>query len=214
MALIDAAAHRSASVMSIDPVIAAWVRETDFRAIAEDFPHVWRRLAIEMSERLRQRNRFHTPPNARPHLFIGSSKETLGIALALQSALSGEDLVVRVWTDGIFEAGETSIDSLLAEMDEADFAVLILGSDDLVEIRGSVAFAPRDNVVFELGLFMGRLGKGRALVLKRTGEDLRIPTDLLGLTPLETDSTAGPLDVGVQEVAAHLRKIIAKLGPR
>ena len=78
---------------------------------------------------------------------------------------------------------ELSIDSLLRALDRVDFAILVLTRDDLVSRRGGSAPSPRDNVIFELGLFMGRLGRLRTfIVMDDVDSSVRLPSDLAGVT--------------------------------
>ena len=82
----------------------------------------------------------------------------------------------------MFVPGQTSIENLVAALSRFDFAVLILTPDDLLQYRSTEVFGPRDNVIFELGLFMGRLGRDRTFILQQSGSGLKIPTDLSGVT--------------------------------
>ena len=66
-------------------------------------------------------------------------------------------------------------------MDAADFAILLLTPDDTTTSRDQQRFAPRDNVVFELGLFMGCMGRQRCFLIQEDNRELRLPTDLLGV---------------------------------
>jgi CRP/FNR family cyclic AMP-dependent transcriptional regulator len=212
MALVDPAAKRSAAVIARELVVALRVSEETFFDVASKNPEMWKRIAIELARRLRQRNVFHRIPNPLPRIFIGCSTEMLPVGRVVADALAGETTVVRLWAEGVFRAGETSIESLLAEVDESDFAVLILGPDDVVSLRGEELFAPRDNVVFELGLFMGAIGRGRALLMRAGGTELRIPTDLLGLTPITYDATE--LELGIHSAAQEIQRIITAMGSR
>ena len=85
------------------------------------------------------------------------------------------------WTDGVFEPSASFLSTLLAKADDSDFAVLVAGRDDVAVWRGDNVTIPRDNVTFELGLFMGSLGKERTfLVCPDPGP--KLPTDLDGIT--------------------------------
>src|SRR5262249_3589246 len=118
---------------------------------------------------------------ARPTLFIGSSSESLDIAYAAQRNLENVAEVV-VWTQGIFELTKSHLESLLDALDDTDFGLFIFGADDLTKIRGAELTTVRDNVVFELGLFIGRLGRGCSYVLMPVGvPDIHLPSDLLGI---------------------------------
>jgi len=124
---------------------------------------------------------------ARPRLFIGSSKERLDYAYAIQQNLE-DDAEVTVWTQGIFELNKTSVESLVKALDKFDFALFVFAPSDTLRLRQSKYKAVRDNVVFELGLFMGKLGRERTFIVAPKGSaDLRIPTDLAGITPGKFD---------------------------
>ena len=65
---------------------------------------------------------------------------------------------------------------------EVDFAVFVFAQDDWTTTDASQPSqaSPRDNVVFEAGLFGGAPGIRRTLILH--ANDAKLPTDLLGLT--------------------------------
>ena len=63
------------------------------------------------------------------------------------------------------------IENLERELAGADFAILVLVADDLVESRGATQNAPRDNVIWEHGFFTGGLGRGRVFIVKPRGVD-------------------------------------------
>ena len=118
----------------------------------------------------------------KPTLFVGSSRENVGIAYAIQENLDN-DVDVTVWDQGIFEAGHFNLESLQTSLERSDFGVFVCAPDDLTRIRGEDHRTVRDNVVFELGLFVGRLGRERTFILMPRGvDDLHIPTDLFGLS--------------------------------
>ncbi|RYD39910.1 MAG: cyclic nucleotide-binding protein, partial [Verrucomicrobiaceae bacterium] len=73
----------------------------------------------------------------------------------------------------------------------------------------------RDNVVFELGFFMGRLGKARSFLVERRGEEVKLPSDLLGLTTLayRWSGDQKELSAAIAPVANRLRQIFSDLGP-
>jgi predicted nucleotide-binding protein len=111
-----------------------------------------------------------------------------GFQKALQASL--------LWSDGVFGASSFAIESLETQIGIADFAVLVVGPDDQVTSRGVASDAPRDNVVFEVGLFMGALSRSRTFLLAPMGRKVKIPTDLLGLTTLQFDPAASnPADL-------------------
>jgi len=73
--------------------------------------------------------------------------------------------------------------------------------------EGGGQASPRDNVVFEAGLFGGVLGMRRTFILHAKGA--KLPTDLLGLTCVRYDETT-PTEIGV--INEKLRKAIENEG--
>src|SRR5881296_938835 len=119
---------------------------------------------------------------AKPTLFIGSSAEGLAVAKAIQVGLA-DVAEVTVWDDGIFDLTESTLTSLLQALARFDFGVFVLSPDDILRIREKEFRAVRDNVVFELGLFLGRLGSERTFFVRPSGDtDLHLPSDLMGRT--------------------------------
>src|SRR5206468_5447650 len=114
-------------------------------------------------------------------LFVGCSTESLPAARVIQDGLAYDPVTVRLWTDAVFGASSYTMDDLEKQLDDSDFAVLVLGPDDRVFSRGEEALAPRDNVILELGLFMGKLGRRRTYIVQPRGLDLKLPSNLLGL---------------------------------
>lgn len=215
MAVVEPGQPRSASVVAMDDVVIARLSAAAFMEIAESKPALWRNIARELSARLRQRNQFITRPNSLPVLFVGCSEESLPAARAIQSALAHEPMNVRVWTDGIFRASQFPIESLELELTRADFAALVLAGDDTVVSRNIASNAPRDNIVFELGLFMGALGRSRTFLVQPRDGELKIPTDLMGITPLTYESgQEGTISMLVAPVCNELRNTILAAGPR
>lgn len=213
MALVDPAARRSASVIALEESVVAKVRESDFSRIAAGQPDLWRRVAQTLARRLHQRNHLVTERRRNPLLFIGSSSEALPLATALAESFAGDVFEVRLWTDSVFKPSKANIEALEAQIKLSDFAVLVLTPDDKVTSRGSEQLAPRDNIVFELGLFMGAVGRNRTFLLTARGTDVKIPTDLLGITPLQyvPDSRKSFADQ-IANVTKDLREIVLELG--
>lgn len=213
MALVDGSARRSATVTALKPVCALKVSEPAFRAIATDHPLIWRAIACVVADRLRQRVQFHQPPNERPTLFLGSSVEGLPVAKQVQLGLKHTPLTVQLWTSGVFGPGGVAIDSLISAVDRSDFAAFVFGPDDKVTSRAAEYLAPRDNVVFELGLFMGRLNRDRCFLVREHSTDIKVPSDLLGITPITYVLRArDDLPSTLATVCTELEEVIGRLG--
>ncbi|MEO8326190.1 MAG: nucleotide-binding protein [Nitrospirota bacterium] len=119
----------------------------------------------------------------KPRVFVGSSTEALEVAHAIQENLE-HDALCKVWTQGIFDLSGSALDNLLNASLNFDFAVFVFQPDDITKIRASTAKTVRDNVVFELGLFIGKLGKEKVYFLvPAKSEGMHLPTDLLGIIP-------------------------------
>ena len=215
MAVVDPGQPRSASAVADGEVVVARVSARTFINLAEANARLWRNIARTLAERLRQRNRFVSSMNPRPVLFVGCSTESLPVAQAIQSALSHDPNEVKVWTDDIFEASDFPILSLERELSIVDFAVLLLSPDDTVISRETTSDAPRDNIVFELGLFMGALGHSRTFLVYPYSIDIKIPTDLAGITPLTYEQRPQcELPSAIAPMCIQLRNRILKVGPR
>jgi predicted nucleotide-binding protein len=214
MALLGVGALRSASVIARETVVTARVTEADFTAVAAAHPEAWRRIAAELGDRLRQRTRFIRQRNVTPILFVGSSRESLPIVEALVDGWKSSPFIVRPWTGGVFTPSQFPIDDLARQLAACDFAALVLGPDDQVLSRGVTSNAPRDNVLFELGLFMGAIERARTLFIIPGDVDVKIPTDILGLNPLRFVSRTGSLADNVAPVCSDIAALIQRMGPR
>lgn len=112
-------------------------------------------------------------------IFIGSSSEGLPVARAVKQQFSDVHDVV-IWNEGVFQVNESYLESLVRAADLFDFAILCLTPDDVTKSRGEEKDSPRDNVLFELGLFMGRLGRKRAFIV--CDDSIKILSDFQGIT--------------------------------
>jgi hypothetical protein len=122
--------------------------------------------------------------NPKPTMFIGSSSEGKHIADAIHANLE-RDIETTVWDKNIFLPSEGFLESLVKAVNRFDFGVFVLSRDDAAVIRKEEVSVARDNVIFEAGMFAGKLGRERvSLVVPDDGEKLRLPTDLLGTTTL------------------------------
>ncbi len=215
MALIDPSQPRSASAVAAEPTVGLVVSEEHFTAVASRFPHMWRQIAKEISERLRQRNKFIRPSNPVPFMFVACASESLPVAKALQSYFEEVEVVVEVWTDNVFKPSQGTMESLEGKLSTADFAVAIFSADDRIESRGEEKVAPRDNTVFELGLFAGAIGRERSFFAVQKGADIKVPSDLAGISSLRydlpEDQETGP---DIAEACSQILERISALGPR
>lgn len=214
MAIVNPSERRSATLTAIDDVVALKVTEVDFHSAADAFPHIWRSLAIVSANRLRQRSAFFTTPNDNPVLFIGCSSESVRIAEEIQLLLKHNAIDVQIWTNGVFSPSKTTIEDLQDAANRADFAAFLFAADDVVISRGKESDAPRDNTVFELGYFMGKLDRTRTFIIKDRDTDIKIPSDLLNIAQVTYVQKGSDLETALAPACTEIRKAIEKIGAK
>ena len=149
----------------------------------------------------------------KPHIFLGSSGKQKKLLQALTRGL--EDVAhVEPWTTS-FTPGTTTLERLLELAQEVDFAAFVFARDDWTtnspsesDPPGSGQASPRDNVVFEAGLFGSALGMRRTFILHATGA--KLPSDLLGLTCVRYEEAVTAVDMRI--VNQKLRQAIESEG--
>jgi len=120
-----------------------------------------------------------------PRVFLGSATESLDVVDVIKARLKSSADVVAWNDDSVFPPSQYLLETLLGLSRSFDFAVLIFGSEDEVISRGDRSVVPRDNVVFELGLFMSQLDRPRTFVVRPAGTSkYRVLSDLGGFTLL------------------------------
>ena len=144
---------------------------------------------------------------SQPSIFLGSSVEQLDMAREIAGKL-GYSAVVHIWDD-IFPPGQTTLNSLIDKANEVDFAAFIFAPDDQVISRSKESQGPRDNVVFEAGLFGGILGMERSMIIHARGA--KLPSDLQGLTPISYDPQHS-LTQRASHAAHELKKVMEERG--
>ena len=148
----------------------------------------------------------------KPRIFLGSSGKQQKLLQGLTRGL--EDVAhVEPWTTS-FNPGTTTLERLLELAREVDFAVFVFARDDWTtdsppasDPAASGQASPRDNVVFEAGLFGAALGMRRTFILHASGA--KLPSDLLGLTCVRYDTTTA---ADMRVVNQKLRKAIENEG--
>lgn len=159
-----------------------------------------------------------TPAPSRARVLIGSSAEGLPLANKIQELLS-YDVSAIVWNQGtVFGLGDSTLEALERAVREYDFAIFVFTPDDELHTRGETRPVARDNVLFELGLFIGRLTRHRAFVVHPRKRVIALPSDLSGITlatydPDEPDLAAalGPV---CNQIREQIREAINAIAPR
>jgi predicted nucleotide-binding protein len=80
--------------------------------------------------------------------------------------------------------GRTIIEKF-TDYSDVSFAVVLLSPDDLAHSKNKTQkdakFRARQNVIFELGFFVGKLGRNRVLVLYQEEKNFEMPSDYSGV---------------------------------
>jgi predicted nucleotide-binding protein len=143
--------------------------------------------------------------NPRAKAFIGSSSEGLPIARKLQSLLK-DDLRCVLWNqETVFGLGEATIESLENAVHEFSFGIFVFTPDDYIVSREIKKPVGRDNVLFELGLFIGKLSRRRAFLVHPAKEAISLPSDLFGMATATYDPEEVELAVSLGPVAEQIR---------
>lgn len=125
----------------------------------------------------------------KPRIFIACSSEALDNANILQTSLSNW-AYPEVWSQGFFNLTATNIENLEKNLPTFDICILLITPDDKGIIKRKNCFIPRDNIIFEMGMAIGCLGRRRTFLIKPKSVKIKLPTDILGITPLEYDFQA------------------------
>ncbi|MFR9709220.1 TIR domain-containing protein [Paenibacillus sp. MB22_1] len=161
----------------------------------------------------------------KPNVFIGSSREAMDIANGIHAQIN-RYAQVTPWYAGAFEGNDYTMESLEKQLRRNDFGVFIFAPDDVALHRGKFVFITRDNTLFEMGLFWGRLGRRRVFAIIpqeiRERDDLiqgenvseyHLLSDLQGLTLLRYEvRTDGNEEAAVAVACRSLIKAILAEG--
>lgn len=147
-------------------------------------------------------------------LFIASSAEKLGVADAFNVNLD-HDFEVSIWKNGTFDLSSVTINAVVEKSSAVDFALFVFAPDDEALIREQHQNVIRDNVLFELGLFIGAIGLERCFIVRPRGVELRLPTDLLGVTMADYEAGRSDGDMGsaTNQACTLIKNAAKKLGP-
>ena len=150
-------------------------------------------------------------------VFVASSSEQIAVARTVANALKTSQLEPKVWDEETFSFSDSYIESLESELDRADFAIVIVTGDDSANVRNKTVNLPRDNVIFELGLFTGRLGRKRCFFLIDGASETQLASDLSGVNPVKFYGDGASTDPGRRSLEAQLERLRSQMlaqGPR
>lgn len=211
MSALNPSKARSATLIAMVDTVAVKVDVDSFAELLDKYPIAYKLLLIDQSDRLEERNGLINPCNQKPRLFIVSTVEALGIADDIKLHLDHTDIEVTLWSEpDAFQAGSFVLESLEQSVKTHDFGLAIMTADDVVISRDVESAAPRDNVIFELGLFMGHLGRERTLLAFPRGQESKLASDLQGVTSLTYRDDGNNIDT--KNLATQLTRIIKDKG--
>ena len=147
----------------------------------------------------------------KPTIFIASSSEAISVAEAVHIKLE-QEMRVKLW-ENAFDLSSITITTLIGKTKEADYAVFVFHADDKTLIREREYSTVRDNVVLELGMFIGALGLEKCFILvpKSAETTFRLPTDLAGVTASFYDDQEPDLTDAVTGSCAKIKQSVKKL---
>jgi CRP/FNR family cyclic AMP-dependent transcriptional regulator len=212
MAMIDPMSVRSATVVAVEDTVALRVPEPAFSTIANQYPVLWRRLAIDLAGRSRASNKLIQQVNERAVLFLAASPEQLSAAELIRTELARDKIIVRLWLRNAFAAGRDTLEELNRLVSTSDFAV-ILCPDELLRSRngdGSV----RDNLLLEVGMSAGVLGHARMLLVTIAGSDAVKTAEPLQVLSPDISITKRDFDNQIASLCSEIRNRAQFFGVR
>lgn len=142
----------------------------------------------------------------KPKVFIGSSSEALPVVRVVENALS-KTCDVFAWDTNPVKPSQYLFEGLLEISESVDFAILILSPDDQLNHRDNQYNAPRDNVIFESGIFMSKVGRERVFLLSAGGENLKYPTDIAPIQRVSYQDLDQSLLAAVESVSERIKSL-------
>lgn len=141
-------------------------------------------------------------------IFIGSSSEGLEIARKIQTELYHE-FDVEIWNQGTFDQlGKSFLECLESATNKFDYGIFIFSPDDTIYSRGEQKLIARDNVIFELGLFAGKLTRFKSFIVHPTDVNIHILSDFDGITKAGYKSNTENLKASLGPVCERIRESI------
>jgi len=141
-------------------------------------------------------------------IFIGSSSEGLAVAERVKAYFS-EKFEPALCNEDVFKLNVSYLKSLVDAANLFDFAILIFTPDDITYSRDNEKSSARDNLIFEQGLFLGRLGTKRSFILCE--ESVDILSDYSGITiSMFKEGDAESLTAACQKIELAMDEALQK----
>jgi CRP/FNR family cyclic AMP-dependent transcriptional regulator len=213
MALLLPMQRRAASVTAHENSTVVRLSGQQLTDLASRFPQIWRCFALELAHRLLQRNTVATGVSEKLRLLLISSAAASPIAKVIQKAFEPDGFEIAAWTEGSFRHSRYAVENLEQRLDQTDVAIAIAEPEESGGSAGHAKGAPHDNVIFELGFFMGRLGRHRTFLIEPRGEELKLPAGLAGINVI-TWKYGDDLEAALTPACKKLRTALGELGPK
>ena len=144
----------------------------------------------------------------KPKIFIGSSAEGLEVARKIKQELD-HDFEIAIWNQGIFDnLGLSFLETLEETVKKYDYGIFVFTPDDRIESRGDVKMSARDNVIFELGLFVGKLSRKKAFIVHPKNKRLKLLSDYDGIVKADYDEDTSNLQAALGTACEKIRTSI------
>jgi hypothetical protein len=141
----------------------------------------------------------------RPRIFVASSSKGREAARWFQTEIGVEEKYeVVCWWQGVFEPSVLTLESLEKAARDFDYAVVIATPDDVRIMNAHEGKVPRDNVIFELGFFIGAFGRKRTFLVCQEPRSLELPTDLKAFTYVDFPSDVSRLRPALGPACARI----------
>lgn len=175
---------RTATLKATKPSFVLAVSYSDLQEIVGSDAEFWKATADAVADQLDHRNREIGTVNEQPRIFVISSKEGIEVAREVRKNLDGDDIHVHLWDHDTFTISDYPLSSLEDAIERCDFTIAVAQADDVLITREETHKVPRDNVHFEYGISVGRLGRDRSFLLVQADTKVKLASDLAGLTTL------------------------------
>lgn len=188
MALANLGSKRSATIKAgCNNCILAKITKDKFREVAYEYPSVLEQICKDLSNRLLERNEREEVKNPFPRVFIASSGESKNLVEIVKNHVEENfnkgEIEFNPWY-GSFDLSQYPMEALEEQLKISDFAVIMVTPDDISLSKFKFWKSARDNVIFEAGLFMGKITRKRVFIVHPDSCRLKIPSDIQGITTL------------------------------
>ena len=174
-----------------DSVWSDWVRERkyDVKEQTTVLESLIERLSLinTTEETVKPNDKIETKKTNKIFIVHGHNNELKQIVARTISQLRLEPIILHEWG----EQGRTIIEKFEKHSSDVNFAIILLTADDEGRSIKESDFKvrARQNVVFEMGYFIGKLGRDKVFLLLENGVDK--PGDLDGIVYVPIDNSEG-----------------------